>query len=274
MIQFKLTLMAAALLCAVSTQSQTIHGSAGAEAAMQGQSATTLNNSFSVINSPSRISFLKNWQSGMYHEQRLSTPELNLSALSVAWPNRIVDVGVGISRFGFNAFNQQRFVLSAAKKLSQTMSLGVQANYVATSISEYGQTGSWVAGAGLSYQPSGRIGIACMLYNPTQQKLSERVNEPIPSYIQVGLQYQVSKVVYGVAEADHQLLRPLRLKTGLRYNPHERVGIAVGVASNPFVYTFGSSVRVAHVAINMAAGVHQVLGITQQVSLRFPAIIQ
>lgn len=270
--RFNTPLILAGLCIAVGLRAQNIHGITGADAQMQGGISTTLNNCFSAINNPSQMSWLKSWQSGLYHEQRFAKRELSLSGIGVVVPTRIIDLGLGMNHYGFSDFNQQRFTFSTSKKLAQTLSLGIQINYVFTTIDHYGSTGALLFGAGASYQPTGKIMLAFVAYNPNQQSYSANVSDKIPSYARLGIQYKVNDRVYVLAEADQQTEQNTTFRGGVKYEPHQRITFAIGVSSQPIVFNFGSSFKLADLVIDLGAGVHPVLGVTPQISLRFPAV--
>ncbi|MES2689634.1 MAG: hypothetical protein V4658_04480 [Bacteroidota bacterium] len=271
--RFNTLLIIAGLSAAVSLKGQSIHGVIGADAQMQAGISATLNNCFSVINNPSQMSWLKSWQAGVYSEQRFSKRELSLSNVSVVLPAKIIDLGFGINHYGFSDFNQQRFTLSMSKKLAQTLSLGVQVNYVLTTINEYGTSGAFVFGAGVSYQPTDKMMLGFSVYNPNQQELSSKISDKLPSYARFGIQYKVNTKVYVLAEAGQQTEQNTGLRGAIRYEPHKRVSFAVGVSTQPIIFNFGTSLKVADINIDMAAGVHPVLGVIPQLSIRFPSAI-
>jgi hypothetical protein len=269
--QFISLLVALAVSGTFATQSQTVHGVTGAVAWMQGGTGSVSNDAFSVLNNPSLISWMKNWQSGVYHEKRFNRRELSLSSVAVAIPTHITDIGVAISSYGFSNFNEQRFTFSAAKKLAQTLSLGVQVNYVQVNMNEYGQAGTWVIGAGVNYQPASKILVGFSVYNPNQRQLQGQLGVQLPAIARLGAQYRINAKVHTQLEAEQQTNHKASIKGGLRYDLHKRVSAAAGASSSPVTYSFGASVKFAGGIIDMAAGVHQVLGVTPRVSLRYPS---
>lgn len=268
---FNTLLMMAGLCPAFHLAAQTVHGVIGADAQMQAAISTTIGNSFAAFNNPSQMSRLSSWQTGLYSEQRFLARELSLSSLSVVIPNRIADAGAGISYYGFGEFNQQRFVFSVSKKLAQTLSLGVQFNYVMTNISGYGSAGTFVPGAGVTYLPTDRLVLGFTIYNPGQRTLSDRLDDKLPSYARLGIQYKVNANVFVLTEAEQQTEQHIRLKGAVRYELHKRAALAVGASSGPVQFSFGTSLKASKVMFDMAANIHQVLGVTPQVSIRFPA---
>lgn len=249
---------------------QGIHGVIGAEAWMQGGVSSTLSNAYAVVNNPAQLSYLKKWQVGINNEQRFNRKELMLANFSVAMPNKVIDVGIAANYFGFQDFNQQRIVISGSKKLAETFSLGVQLNYVATNIKEYGNAGALVFGAGVAYQPLKKIEVGFTIFNPNQQQLSNNVTDIIPAFARLGVRYLVSNKVYVTAEADQQLEQKTIFRGGLRYELHKRIAVAIGASNQPILFTFGTSILAGNISIEAAATIHQTFGFTPQIGLRAP----
>jgi hypothetical protein len=260
-----------AINCAYS---QGINGVLGAESGMLGGCNVLLANAFSVVNNPAAVSDLKKWQAGVFGEKRFGQKELGTSNFSIAVPNKWVDFGSAVSLYGFDKFNQQRFVLSAAKKLAPTFSLGVQINYLNTNIGEYGNAGAWVIGAGVFYQPVSKISVAFMLLNPNQQQLSNKVSDQVPTYARFGLSYKVNEKVNVLAEAEQALEQKTTYRSGIKYHVNKRISFAIGASSQPLLLTFGVSIQTNKLAIDFAAQVHQVLGVIPQFSLRLPIVVK
>jgi hypothetical protein len=254
--------------------SQGINGVFGAESGMLGGCNALLSNAFSVVNNPAVVSDLKKWQAGVFGEKRFGQKELGTSNFSIAVPNKWVDFGAAVSLFGFDKFNQQRFVLSAAKKLAPTLALGVQLNYLNTSIGEYGNSGAWVLGAGIYYQPISKIKVAFMLFNPNQQQLSNKVSDNVPTYARFGLSYKVNEKVDVLVESEQGLEQKTIFRSGIKYHLNKRIGFGVGASSQPVLLTFGATIQANKLAIDLAAQVHQVLGVIPQFSLRLPIATQ
>lgn len=249
---------------------QQIHGIVGADVAMLGGASVTASSVFSVLNNPAQVASANQWQAGIYSSQRFGQKELTLSNVSFVLPTKAVNFGFGINHYGFSTFNQQRFVVSVSKKLSETVALGIQLNYAQTTIVDYGNAGAFVLGMGITYKPINKLQLGFMVYNPTQQKMSNLVSDKIPSYARLGLNYQVNDKVHVLAETEQQLTQKTILRTGVRYQLNPKFILGVGVSTQPVCFTFGATVKANKLAIDLAAGVHQVLGVLPQVSLRLP----
>ncbi len=262
-------------LCVLNNAfSQGINGVMGAESGMVGGCNALLSNAFSVVNNPAAISDLKKWQTGVFGEKRFGQKELGTSNFSIAVPNKWVDFGAAVNLFGFDKFSQQRFLLAASKKLAPTFSLGVQINYLNTAISEYGNAGAWVLGAGVYYQPVSKIKVAFAIFNPNQQQLSNKVSDKVPTYARFGVSYRVNEKVDVLVETEQALEQKTIFRSGIKYHVNKRIAFAVGASSQPVLFTFGTMVQTNKVAIDFAAQVHQILGVIPQFSLRLPIATQ
>lgn len=249
---------------------QQIHGVVGADVAMLGGACATASGVFSVVNNPAQVTTLNRWQVGIYSSQRFGQKELTLSNISFVMPTKALNIGFAISHYGFSSFNQQRFVLSIGKKLSETVALGVQLNYAQTTIVDYGNAGAFVLGIGVTYKPISKLQLGFMVYNPTQQKMSNLVSDKIPSYARLGINYQVNNKVQVLAETEQPIAQKTLLRAGLRYLINPRFSMGIGLSTQPVCFTFGATVKANKLAIDLAAGVHQILGVLPQVSLRLP----
>ncbi|MBP9187586.1 MAG: hypothetical protein KBG11_10855 [Bacteroidia bacterium] len=267
----KILLALCCTICALNgVFAQGINGVIGAEAGMLGGVNSLLSSAFSVVNNPAAITDLKKWQTGVYGEKRFGQKELGTTNFSVAVPNKWVDFGAAVNIYGFDKFSQQRFIVAASKKLAETFALGVQINYLNTTINEYGNAGAWVLGAGVIYQPIKTIKVAFMVFNPNQQQLSNKVSDKVPTYARFGVKYTVNDKVDVLAEAEQALEQKTIFRAGLKYNINKHVGFAVGASSQPILFSFGATFNTHKVGVDIAAQVHQVLGVIPQFSLRLP----
>ncbi|MCZ2140758.1 MAG: hypothetical protein LC096_05125 [Bacteroidia bacterium] len=242
----------------------------GADATALGGITTGQYNAYSAMNNPALMANITNWQAGIFSEQRYGLKELNFSNLSLVIPTKSIHFGAVINYFGFANYNQQQFTFSTAKKLNESFSLGAQINYQLTNIIDYGSAGAWIIAVGLHYKPINNIALSGYIYNPTQQKYGNAVSDKIPAFFRLGMVYNVNKLVDVLAEGEQTLEQKFNLKAGVRYQIHPRIGFGVGFNSFPTAFHFGSSVRFNSLMIDIAAGIHQTLGVIPQFGLRFP----
>lgn len=249
---------------------QGITGPTGAQAWMMGGASATATDVWSAANNPAAMCWLEKSQLGLYTEQRFMEKNLNLAHISGVWRNKWLHAGGQIHYFGYEAFNQQRLGLSLGKKLAENLSLGVQLNYLATNIREYGNAGAWVLGIGVLFKPIPQLTTAINLYNINQARYSRTITESVPAIARLGLSYEFSKKVTTTIETEQMLNQKTVFRGGLRYQLHESIALAIGAANNPVYYTFGVGLKMKQLKLDMASGIHEVLGFTPHLSLVFP----
>jgi hypothetical protein len=96
----------------------------------------------------------------------------------------------------------------------------------------------------------------------------------LPAYARLGIDYIVSDKVNFLLEADQSLGNDLRFRGGISYRIHEMVGLSAGAASAPVYYTFGTSLYLRYFTADIAASIHEVLGLTPHIGLSFPLASQ
>jgi hypothetical protein len=253
-----------------NTYSQSVTDPIGGEQWMLAGNSAAIANVFGVANNAAAITQINKFQAGLYSQQRFSESHLQTTNLSVVKPTKYFHVGGSIQYFGYSAFNQQRLSFSVAKKLSPIFSLGVQLNYVSTFIQDYGNTGNLALGLGLFVKPLSNLSLGFTVFNPTQAKYGRHTTDVIPSYAKLGMEYTLSEKVRFNMEADQQLNAKLKWRLGMYYQIHEVVHLAMGAATNPSYYTFGTALLFKKVRVDMAISIHQVIGLTPYVALSLP----
>jgi hypothetical protein len=149
--------------------------------------------------------------------------------------------------------------------------LGVQLNYLSTFIEQYGQAGNIVMAFSASATPVKNVRMSFVLFNPTQSAYGRYTSEKIPSYGKLGCSYELSSKVILHLEADQVLNQVLSWRGGVYYKIHDIVHLAVGAATQPTYYTFGTTLLMRNMKLDMATSFHEVLGLTPHVGFSIPA---
>lgn len=249
---------------------QNVTGPIGAKVWMIGGCSAAQTDVWSANNNPAASATIKNIQGGLYTEQRFNEPNLRLSNVSLVVPTKHIHIGAAINHFGHSAFNQQRLTVSLSKSLSSMFALGVQLNYVSTFIQDYGSAGNIALALGLYVTPTSKIHLGFVVFNPTQNSYGKYTTEKIPSYGRLGCAYDVSDKITLNIEADQTLNQPLVWRAGLHYRIHEVIHLAMGVATQPTYLTFGTSLHLKKMKIDVATSFHEVLGFTPHIGIAVP----
>lgn len=258
------------LISSTGLKGQGVTGPTGGTAWMMGGASAAAEDVWSANNNPGAAGFAKYSQLGLYSEQRFMESNLKLANVSGIWKTKWLSIGSSVNYYGYNVFNQQKLGLSVGRQLSSQISLGIQLNYLATNIQDYGNAGSFVLGASLLFKPVDKLKAGLVLFNLTQSKYAGTLNERIPTIARMGLWYDVSKKVVVQMEADQTLNQKLVLRGGMSYQFHEVISLAIGAANNPVYYTIGTSLKLKKIKVDLASSFHEVLGYTPHLSLVLP----
>jgi hypothetical protein len=257
-------------LCGCISYAQPLIGPAGAQAWMLGACSVALNDVWAVHNNPALTTSAQRMQCGSWVWQRFNASALNTAGVCVSLPAGAFRVGAAVHYFGFEAFNQQRLVLSLARPLSPAFSLGVQLNYLSMHIRDYGSTGSMVPAAGMSMKVSAKLRFGVMIFNPLQSSYGGSGHERIPAYARAGCAYQVSDKVTLHGEADQWLNTGTVWRTGVYYKIHDVLHLAAGAATDPAYYTAGFVLVLKQLRLEMSCSFHETLGMTPHTGIGLP----
>lgn len=265
--------LAACLLIVLSitrSHAQGIFNPVGAKAWMNGGASVSQEDVWSATNNTGALGFAGHAQLGLYSEQRFSQSELTLANLSGVLPTKYVNVGASITHYGYSAFNQQKLGVSLSRALGRSVALGVQINYVATNIPDYGNAGSIAAEGGILFKPFKGLNAGLTVFNANQARYTSLLTEKVPTFARLGLGYDISDKIRMQLEGDQMLGQKLSIRGGLTYRIHEVLSLAAGAGTNPVYYTFGTSIHLGRFDIDLASSIHQVLGFTPHIGISFP----
>ena len=249
----------------------------GARSAAMGNASVTLSDIWSVHHNQAGLSGLSHPVAGIHYENRYGVKEMSLQAAAFALPlpgDGGNVLGLSMTTFGYSAYRDTKFGLSYGKKLGDKYSVGLQLNYLQTSIGgEYGSSGALAAEAGLQAEIIDDLSIGVHIFNPTRAKILEYVVqeetevERIPTIMRFGISYEFSdKVTVNLETEKDVYFKPI-FKGGLEYHPIDILYLRGGISSDPIYNTFGFGLEMSNFKLDFAASKHQVLGYTSQISL-------
>lgn len=242
----------------------------GAKAWGMGGAAVADESVFSTQNNPAAITYVKKIQAGLYAEDRFRTSNTRLASFSMIVPTRWCHIGGIINHFGYSAFNQQKFSLGLAKKLSETFSLGVNLSYVRTNIAEQEGAGNPLLEAAVMFKPVRKVALALFIFNPTQSRYSGNSTDFIPTFVRAGLSYHVNKQVQVLVEADKAHGQDVLFRSGINYKVLSNLSLRAGASNNPVYVTFGFGTAFRNIGLDFSVSVHDVLGYSPHLSFILP----
>lgn len=264
-------LLITAFLCFASINNataQVINGPVGARStAMAGVNAT-LSDVWSANNNQAGLAFVEDLSAGLYYENRFLLKETSYKAGAFVLPTKTGAFGVSIASFGFTEFMETRTGLSYGLKFSERFAVGVQMNYLRTSLTqEFGSKNSVTGAVGLIGKLNDEITIGAHVYNPNRSKLAEYDNERIPTVMKLGMDYRFSEKLMIAVETEKDIDFDAIVKFGVEYQFMDILYVRGGISNNPTSSAFGFGLIMKNFILEASSSFHQTLGMTPGISL-------
>lgn len=246
------------------------HLTTGAASGALGGTCATQVNLFCAMNNQAGLGFLESFQAGVFAEQRFVGLGLGHYAAAIALPTTTGTFALSANYFGYNLCSDTRLGLAFGKSLGTKLSMGVQFNYIATSIPEYGSASAVAMAVGILAKPSQKWSLGAQVFNPTQARLGQ-FEERLPATITIGAGYQSSDKLLLTAEIEKDIQFSPNFKAGLQFNLTPKVMLRGGFGSNPALLTFGVGFHLSNMSVDLANSLHTLLGSSPQASFVYEA---
>ncbi|GAB2775611.1 hypothetical protein HNQ93_002076 [Hymenobacter luteus] len=262
----------------------------GARSAGLGQIGVVLDGDvWSGANNVAALGSLRQLAVGFGAENRYLLPSLNTVAVAAAVPlgypapaapvaglpaavaapeaPRYGVLGITAQRFGGKLYSEQRVGLGYGYRLG-TVQLGARVEVLQVSLEALGSRR--VVAASLGGQADiipRKLTFGATLYNLNQARLAAYQNERVPTVLRAGLAWRPSEKVLLLAETEKDVEQDADFKAGLEYQPLPVLALRAGLSSLTSQLTGGAGLRAGQFQIDYAAGWHEALGLSQQVSV-------
>jgi hypothetical protein len=240
----------------------------GARSAAMGGYNVTLSDVWSANNNQAGLGFMEELSGGIYYENRFLLKETSYKAGAFVLPVKKGALGLSVTSFGFELYNETKAGLSYGMRFGDKFSMGVQLNYLNTSLSQdYGSKTSITGAVGLIAKLSKELSFGVHIYNPTRAKLAEYDNERIPTIMKLGLDYRFSDKVMLAVSTEKDVNFDAVVNAGLEYHITQILYLRGGISTNPTQYAFGFGMQLKDFKIDISSSFHQTLGVTPGISI-------
>ncbi|AFM03032.1 hypothetical protein Fleli_0565 [Bernardetia litoralis DSM 6794] len=215
----------------------------GARTYGMGRTSLTVADSWAVLNNVAALSNVKGTEAFLGYSNRFTLSGLNTLQAGATF-DAFFDgkMGVGVTRFGDDLYNEHRLAIGYAHKISN-MSIGIQANYLQTSIQGYGTSHNFALEMGGVAQLSETLTLGMHIFNINQAKVADFEDERIPTIMRIGISYKPVERVTVNFETEKDTEYPASFKAGIEYqaiNHNEnQVFIRTGITTEEFLAHFG-----------------------------------
>lgn len=242
----------------------------GARSAAMANSTVMTYDVWSVYHNQAGLAYLNNIYAGTYFENRFNIAELGVKSFAFVLPTKTGNFGASVTHFGYSKYNESKFGLAYARKLSEKFSVGLQFDYLNTYVGdEYGNKGTFVFELGLMAEPVKNLIIGAHVYNPTRSKFAAYQDERVPTIFRFGIGYKFSDKVLLTIETDKELDYKPTYKTGIEYHFLKNLYLRTGISANPNQNFFGIGYVFKRFSFDIAFSTHEVLPMTSHFSINY-----
>ena len=245
--------------------------SLGARSAAMGRTSVAMGGFWGLTNNQSAISLAQQYQVGIHYESRLGLNELSTKAIGVIspLPRNIGVMGISFIHFGYSSYNEMKLGLAYARSFAPFFRLGIQLDYLRINIGDnYGSKDIFTFEVGMQSDIGERITIGVYTFNPIGIKISEDHGEKLASVFRLGLLYKIENYLLISLEAEKRTsINPVVVRLGMEYDLKSKFYFRTGIASRYEVFTLGFGMKLKFIKIDLAAGMHQILGFSPQMSM-------
>jgi opacity protein-like surface antigen len=243
----------------------------GARSLGLGNASLTLSDIWSTNNNQAGLGNVTEFGIGFAYENRFGLSELGLKSLNMAVPIKWGTLGLTVQQFGFSDYNENKFGLAYGMKVSKKVRLGIQIDYLLTSIAEaQSQNKSGItAEIGLQADVTDKLTLGAHIFNLPNSSMSGDLEEKIPMIISIGLNYKFSKKVFAVVDLEKNIDLDPNLKVGIEYHPIEALYFRGGLNTYDFHFNGGLGVKLKGFNFDLGFSHQTYLGLVSQASLSF-----
>ncbi len=240
----------------------------GARSGGMGGYNVTLSDVWSTNNNQAGLGFIEDFSGGIYYENRFLLKETSYKAGAFVFPVKRGALGLSVTSFGFELYNETKAGLSYGMRFGDKFSLGVQINYLNTKLTkEYGSNTAVTGALGLITKLNNELSLGVHVYNPNRASLADYNNERIPTIMKLGLDYRFSDKVMLVVSTEKDIDFDPVFNTGLEYHVSEILYLRGGISTNPSKYAFGFGMQLKDFKVDISSSFHQTLGVTPGISI-------
>lgn len=238
----------------------------GAKAMGMGAASATLQDSWAIFNNVAGMAESTHLAAGFAYNYPYGLQELSTAAAHVVVPNNYGIFGLGVANFGDKLFNEQKVSLGYARNIAN-VGFGVRLNYHQFSAQNYGSRSAPSLDLGSSLQLTKNIYLGTSILNILRAKIADFEDERIPTVIKIGISYRPTEKLILNLDASKDIDFDPVINAGVSYELINNLFIRTGISTDPTITYFGVGMKLKKFDIDYALSNHQVLGISQQLSI-------
>jgi hypothetical protein len=222
---------------------------------------------FTALHNQAALAQLPTLSTGAYAERRFMLQATSLYAMALAVPTSSGTFGLSVQHFGYTAFNQQKLGIAYGRTLGSKVSIGLQVDYLAVSMQQYGRTSTVTFEAGCLFHITPQLHAGIHAFNPVARQLDKAGQQDIPVVYTAGAGYEVSGDFLLSAEVIKETDHSLTTRVMGEYRIIPQLSLQLGLSTDPQLSGGGVSFTWQTLRICLSGCYHPQLGITPAMAI-------
>jgi hypothetical protein len=192
--------------------------------------------------------------------------EITDMAATINYPTEWGTFGSGVHRYGFNLFNENRFLLGYKNTLGQ-FHYGTSVSYIhVVQGGDYGSAGAVGIDLGLAAEITEELWFGARATNINQPVYGD-TDEELPRELAAGLSYQLTSEALVTTEIVKDVMFPISFRAGLEFELISSLFARAGITTEPETYSGGFGYLTDSWEINFGLQQHNPLGLSPALDL-------
>ena len=243
----------------------------GARSAGMGRCSVALHDIWSIQNNQAGMAFTNKIAIGFDYGSQFMIDKMSTKNLAVMVPGKFGVAGVSFNYFGYGLYNEMKIGLAYGRAFGNYLRIGLQLDYLQTTLGDnYGKKSGVTFEVGLQSDVTEHLTIGIWTYNPMMISLNDYANERIPAIYRLGMAYRFSPALMTTLEVEKRSdYQPVVLRGGVEYAIKKRFFMRAGFGTAQEIFSMGFGMRLKSFQFDLAAVMHQTLGFSPEMGLRF-----
>jgi hypothetical protein len=238
----------------------------GSRAMAMGNASSCLNDEWALFNNVGGLSGIDASAAAFAYLAYPDFSPFDRMAMVVSVPLGYGVAGIGAYRFGSELYNEHVVSAAFSNKIALA-SLGLKINYVQYQAEGFGTAQSFTVSFGGIVELTKAIRVGAYINNINQPTLSEISQERIPTYLVLGVGFQIAQNVLAVTEVEKDLDHDPVIRGGLEYRPNKKFAARTGLNLNPEAAFAGFGFHHKRFIFDYAFQYHRELAASHQASV-------
>lgn len=227
----------------------------------------------SVVYNPSLLASLDKSNFHFNCFNRFEMKELNTLQGGFYFVNDFLPSAVDIFSFGYDAYRENMFRLSVAKKLGEQWFLGVGVQYRWIQTELFEEVPKHLStDIGILYNPVENLFIGMLIMNVPSIYITNKETDNKwfnPYSLQTGFEWKIMNNLLITGTIENNEYNSLTGSAGLEYILFNNFTLRTGLQFSPLLPTMGIGYQISHFVIDAAIVCHQTLGISSGIGIAF-----